>query len=95
MTDPSIRALALRERPDAAGLDPARTALWHAARDDWDRAHTAAQSGTTSDADWVHAYLHRVEGDLDNARYWYARAGKPVETGPLEAEWAAIAGALG
>ena len=91
MTDPA----SLRARPSSEGLDPARAALWWAARDDWDRAHEAAQSGTTREADWVHAYLHRVEGDLENARYWYDRAGKPEATGPLEAEWDAIAGALG
>jgi hypothetical protein len=43
---------------------------------------------------WVHAYLHRKEGDLSNARYWYSRAGRPPQEGPLETEWDAIAGAL-
>jgi hypothetical protein len=46
------------------------------------------------DCAWVHAYLHRVEGDLENARYWYRRAGRPVEEGGLPAEWEAIARAL-
>jgi hypothetical protein len=45
-------------------------------------------------AAWVHAYLHRVEGDLPNAGYWYRAAAKPVEKGPLEAEWSAIVAAL-
>ena len=89
-----MKAADLRTRPTPAGLDHAQTALWHAAHDDWDRAHEAAQSGTTPSADWVHAHLHRVEGDLENARYWYGRAGKPVATSPLDAEWAAIAEAL-
>ena len=84
----------LRTRPDAEGLPPAQAALWWAARDDWERAHEAAQSGSGRDADWVHAYLHRVEGDLDNAGYWYRRAGRPADTGPLDAEWAAIAATL-
>ena len=46
------------------------------------------------DCAWVHAYLHRVEADLSNARYWYGRAGKPVATGTLPAEWRAITSAL-
>ena len=85
----------LRDLPTAEGLDAAHAALWWAARDDWERAHEAAQAGTGRDADWVHAYLHRVEGDLENARYWYGRAGKPEATGPLGEEWAEIADALG
>jgi hypothetical protein len=47
-----------------------------------------------ADHDWVHAYLHRVEGDLSNAGYWYRRAEKPVAAGALDDEWAAIAGAM-
>jgi hypothetical protein len=46
------------------------------------------------EAAWVHAYLHRVEGDTGNAGYWYRRAGKPAADGPLDTEWAAIAGSL-
>ena len=46
------------------------------------------------EAAWVHAYLHRVEGDLPNAGYWYRTAGKPVPKGTLQSEWVAIAGAL-
>lgn len=61
---------------------------------DWARAHEAAQSDDGKDAAWVHAHLHRVEGDIANARYWYARAGRPVANGPLDAERAAIAEAL-
>ena len=70
---------------------PAVQALWWAARGDWDRAHECAQSGKGCDADWVHAYLHRVEGDLDNASYWYGRAGRPAPDGALDDEWQAIA----
>ena len=80
-----------QEPPRPAAL----AALWHAARDDWERAHEAAQTDEgAADADWVHAYLHRVEGDLENARYWYRRAGKPEATGSLEDEWREIATAL-
>jgi hypothetical protein len=85
---------ALLDCPDPASLDAPRAALWWAAHGEWDRAHEVAQAANSRDADWVHAYLHRVEGDLPNARYWYDRAGRPIETGPLTEEWRAIAAAL-
>jgi hypothetical protein len=70
-------------------------ALWWAGKGDWERAHQCAQQQEGDPAcDWVHAYLHRVEGDLGNAGYWYRRAGKPAATGPLAAEWDAIAATL-
>ncbi len=69
-------------------------ALWHEAQGDWTAAHETSQDVDTPDGAWVHAYLHRREGDLGNAAYWYRRAGKPVATGPLETEWNAIAFAL-
>jgi hypothetical protein len=75
-------------------LGPALQALWHDARDDWDQAHALAQSDEGEAGDWVHAYLHRKEGDADNAGYWYRRAGKPASRAPLAEEWAAIATAL-
>lgn len=84
----------LRELAEPPAGAP-QAALWWAARGEWARAHEAAQSDAGRDAAWVHAYLHRVEGDLDNARYWYGRAGRPVGEGALEAEWEAIAAALG
>lgn len=77
-----------------AGLSAALVALWWDARGDWQRAHAAAMQDGGAEAAWVHAYLHRKEGDLANARYWYRRAGKPMPDGPLEAEWEAIARAL-
>ena len=77
--------------PQVAG--PLR-ALWHDARGDWDAAHAVAQDVHTDDGSWVHAYLHRKEGDQGNAAYWYRRAGRPVATGPLDAEWDAIVSAL-
>ncbi len=69
-------------------------ALWWAAHSDWTNAHEAAQAHEGAAAAWVHAYLHRVEGDLENASYWYGRAGKPIAMGPLDDEWQAIAAAL-
>ena len=78
----------------APGLPAPLAALWWAARGDWDQAHRIVQDEETSQAAWVHAYLHRVEGDLGNAGYWYRRTGKPAATGSLEAEWEAIASTL-
>jgi hypothetical protein len=77
-----------------AGLGPATEALWWDAKGDWQRAHRCAQRQGDADGAWVHAYLHRVEGDLRNAAGWYGRAGKPVSTAPLEEEWEAIARTL-
>jgi len=76
------------------GLAPAIEALWRDAKGDWDKAHALAQSDQGGDGDWVHAYLHRKEGDLGNADYWYRRARKPAPALPLDDEWAAIAAAL-
>lgn len=69
-------------------------ALWYDAKGDWGKAHTAAQEDQSEDSAWVHAYLHRVEGDLGNAAYWYRRAGRPVAHGELADEWQAIADEL-
>lgn len=62
-------------------------ALWHDAKGDWEAAHNIAQDIHTRDGSWLHAYLHRKEGDQWNAGYWYRQAGKPVHTGSLEQEW--------
>lgn len=83
----------LREPTPPTDLSPALLALWYAAKGDWRRAHDLTQPGGPA-LDWVHAYLHRVEGDLGNAAYWYRRAGKPVATGALDVEWAELATAL-
>ncbi len=77
------------------GLTRPVEALWHAGRGDWDAAHKLVQQDEGEPQhDWVHAHLHRVEGDLSNAGYWYRRAKQPVETGPLDAEWAKIVAAM-
>jgi hypothetical protein len=77
-----------------ADLGPPLAALWWAAKGDWDKAHRIVMKEDDGDAAWVHAYLHRVEGDLDNAGYWYRRARRAAASGSLEAEWDAIATAL-
>ena len=72
-------------------VSPPLLALWYDAKGDWDRAHQIAQDIDDSHGAWVHAYLHRKEGDPSNAAYWYNRAKQPVATEPLDAEWARIA----
>jgi hypothetical protein len=78
----------------APQLDAPLAALWWAAKSNWDQAHRLVQDEATVDAAWVHAYLHRVEGDLSNAGYWYRQAGRPVATDSLETEWERISAAL-
>jgi hypothetical protein len=86
------RSLANKAPP--AGLSAALNALWWAGRSDWDEAHKVVMAGKGSDCAWVHAYLHRVEGDADNAGYWYRQARREPASGDFPAEWAAIAAAL-
>jgi hypothetical protein len=73
---------------------PALVALWHDARGDWEKAHEIAQDLHDETGSWVHAYLHRKEGDESNAGYWYRRAGRPPFHGSLDNEWELIADAL-
>ena len=92
MTLEEFRAtLALDAPPDLA---PALVALWHDAKGDWSRAHEVAQDVDDESGAWVHAYLHRREGDEGNAGYWYRRADKPHAHDSLDAEWARIVSAL-
>jgi len=76
------------------GSGKALRAMWYQARDDWDQAHRLAQAQNDADGAWVHAFLHRVEGDSANAAYWYRRAGKPPSATPLAEEWEEIVTAL-
>ncbi|MCO5297054.1 MAG: hypothetical protein M9921_09375 [Fimbriimonadaceae bacterium] len=66
---------------------PAVRALWHDAHDEWGKAHALVQDDPGREAALVHAYLHRKEGDLDNARYWYTRTGASVFSGSFQEEW--------
>ena len=59
---------------EAPPLDPPLLAMWHASRNEWDTAHRIVQAEKDADSAWVHAWLHRLNGDLGNARYWYRRA---------------------
>ncbi len=85
-------SLAVAAPPESLGH--ALQALWWDAKCDWDRAHALAQADEGGAGDWVHAYLHRKEGDAGNAAYWYRRAGKPASRAPLAEEWSTIAAAL-
>ncbi len=69
-------------------------ALWWDAQGDWEQVHEVAQHVAGADGAWVHAYLRRKEGDLANAAYWYRRAGRPVASGDLRAEWVAMVAEL-
>ena len=88
-----FRASLADAAPDKT-LSPPLAALWWAAKGDWDKAHGIVQDEGDANSAWVHAYLHRVEGDLGNAGYWYRRAGQPVANDALEAEWGRIVAAL-
>jgi hypothetical protein len=68
--------------------------MWHDARGDWEKAHRLIQQQNDRDGAWVHAYLHRQEGDNANAAYWYSRANRPVSLAALELEWEEIVSAL-
>lgn len=85
-------SLSLAEPPRE--LTPALAGLWWDAKGDWTRAHESAQKDEGPDGSWVHAYLHRKEGDIPNAQYWYGRAGKSPAKGTLEKEWEEITRAL-
>ena len=75
-------------------LNGALLALWWDAQGSWDRAHDVAQEMEDIHGSWVHAYLHRKEGDLENAAYWYRRAGRRPAQGDFDQEWSAIAATL-
>jgi hypothetical protein len=83
----------LKEQDPPAGLSPFLLALWHERRGDWDTAHEIVQDLSDRNAAWIHAYLHRKEGDEGNARYWYRQAGQSFPAGvSLDQEWESLAG---
>lgn len=90
MTAEELRAA---PRPPKGASGPL-TALWHVAKGDWDKAHELVQAEGSAAAAWVHAHLHRVEGDEGNAGYWYRRAEKPHAQSTLDEEWKQIADTL-
>lgn len=85
----------LAQEDPPAGISIPLQALWWAGKGEWDRAHDLLQDQPDDNGSaWVHAWLHREEGDLPNARYWYGRAGKPASNETLETEWDDIANGL-
>ena len=84
----------VKEENAPENLSDLLLALWYDAKDNWEKAHSIAQQVPDPEGAWVHAYLHRVEGDLSNAEYWYKRAGKPVCRVQLADEWESIAVSL-
>jgi hypothetical protein len=84
----------LRDQEPPSGLSVALAGLWWDAKGQWTRAHETAQQDESPSGAWVHAYLHRKEGDPSNAGYWYGRAGKTPSHSSFQQEWAEIADAL-
>jgi hypothetical protein len=94
VVSPDAFQLTLAREAPPRDLAPPLAALWWARKGEWDKAHRIVQDETDAEAGWVHAYLHRVEGDRGNAGYWYRRAGRHAAAGDFDAEWTSIVGAL-
>jgi hypothetical protein len=84
----------LKQSSPPSELSNLLQSLWHDAKGDWDAAHNVAQDINTREGSWIHAYLHRKEGDIGNASYWYHRANRPVSNKSLTEEWEEIAKAM-
>ena len=72
------------------GLSVYLTSLWYDAKGNWNKAHELIQDVEDTNAAWIHAFLHRKEGDTSNADYWYRRAGRKRPSISLEEEWESI-----
>lgn len=84
----------LHDESPPPGLSPLQRALWEDGRGNWEGAHALVQDEGSAEAAWIHAYLHRKEGDLANADYWYRRCNRSVCEDRLEEEWEHITRAL-
>jgi hypothetical protein len=95
MTDPieSFERSLDGDAPPRSGSSALR-AIWHGLRGEWDVAHELAQAQSDADGAWVHAWLHRIEGDLANADYWYRQARRPARRDDTRIEGLEIARAL-
>jgi DNA polymerase III delta prime subunit len=91
MTFDEFTQLMEKQERCPSSLPEALQALWYDKRGDWNKAHQIVQNASDADSAWVHAYLHRKEGDLSNARYWYNRTGRPEFKAELNQEWEQIA----
>jgi hypothetical protein len=81
----------LQSQEPPAGLSVYLRALWYDGKNDWEKAHVTIQDVNDKTASWIHAYLHRKEGDVFNANYWYNRAGRRMPGYTLQQEWQEIA----
>lgn len=88
MTLDEFKETLTRETPPP--VSPALLALWHDGKGDWEGAHEVAQDISSADGSWIHAYLHRKEGDRSNANYWYHQARKSMPSYSLQQEWEEI-----
>ncbi len=93
MTIDDFRASLAEDAPPRE-LSLALAGLWWDAKGDWERGHECAQQDEGPEGSWVHAYLHRKEGDVSNAGYWYSRAGRSRSREAIDAEWGEIAAEL-
>ena len=93
MTLDEFRSMLARAAPPNT-LSPALKAMWEDAKGNWDAAHSIAQEISDETGSWIHAYLHRKEGDSSNAGYWYRRAKQPTPRDTLDEEWARIVSSL-
>ena len=80
----------LKDTSPPKGLPVELEALWHDRKGDWNRSHEVIQDINSKNAAWIHAYLHRKEGDAGNAQYWYSRAGKSMPAVSLNDEWTTL-----
>lgn len=79
--------LTLTDETPPPSLSAILQALWYDAKGDWEKSHELAQAQNDDNGAWVHAYLHRKEGDRSNAAYWYKRAWRPFPNLSTENEW--------
>lgn len=86
MTEDEFRKSLVNQTPPTS-ISTALTALWWQKNGNWEKAHEAAQSGNSQYDAWVHGLLHREEGDLSNAHFWYRRANQKISSAPLSEEW--------
>ncbi|WP_414565362.1 MULTISPECIES: hypothetical protein [unclassified Anabaena] len=83
-----------KQRSCPQTLPKALQAMWYEKQGNWDKAHEIVQNASDADSAWVHAYLHRQEGDLSNARYWYKKSNQPEFFGDINQEWEEITSCL-
>ena len=95
MTPEQLKASAQADAQPPEGLSPEARSLWFVKKGDWEAAHDIAQDIETPVGSWIHALLHLIEGDLGNARYWFAEAGRPVKKpAQIDELWDEIAGVV-